>query len=630
MKNPAAWLLATPLLAAPQIATATTPDSVLVAAADVAEMSLEDLARVRVTSVSGRPRPAHLSAASLFVITSEDIRRSGAGSLPEALRLAPNLQVARLNANQWAISARGFNNTIGNKLLVLVDGRTIYSPLYSGVFWDTHETVLHDVERIEVISGPGGTLWGANAVNGVINVITRAAAATPGTAVSVQAGRDGHRASLRHGGRLGDDTAWRAHALRVDRDRTAFPSGQERSDALRLSQAGLRADWTRTGRSVTLQSELYEGRGDGGSNLAPDLSGGHLLGRWRQAAADGSNWELQGYVDVAERHDDVVFRDRTRTLDLQFNHVPVVGERHRLIWGFGHRSARSRTRPTAFVRFDPEEKSLRWSNAFVQNEWAATPQLQITTGIKAERNVYSGTEWLPTLRASYQLSETQLAWAGLSRAVRAPARLDREFFFPANPPFIIAGGPDFKSEVANVLEIGYRGQQGPGITYAATLFHHDYERLRAGRSGPTPVENRARGHVSGLEVWGSVDLHARWRLSGGWVHLAKSLSADALSPPSSVPNLGNDPRNRWVLRSTATPFERVELDATLRRSSELPDPAVPARTVADVRLGWRFAPAWEASLVIENVGNRRVPEFSPAETSGFGRSAQLRVVYTPE
>ncbi len=592
-------------------------------------MSLEELATVRVTSVTGRPRPANESAASLFVITAEDIRRSTARSLPEALRLAPNLQVARLSANQWAISARGFNNTIGNKLLVMIDGRTIYSPLFSGVFWDTHEVVLPDIERIEVISGAGATLWGANAVNGVINVITRSAADTEGTLVHVEAGEGGHQLALRQGGRLGADGAWRAHALRIERDATRLQDGQARSDAMQKKQIGARADWTLPGRTLTLQGDIYEGRGAGGSNLAPTISGGNLLGRWQETAADGSNWQVQAYVDVARRHDDVIFRDRTRTVDLQFNHAPMLSASHKLIWGFGHRAATGRTRPTALVRFDPEEKSLKWSNLFVQDEWAATPNLRITGGLKAESNVYTGTEWLPTLRAAYQLGESGLVWASASRAVRAPARLDREFFFPANPPFVIAGGPNFRSEVARVYELGYRGQHPAGVSYSTTLFHHDYQRLRAGTAAPTFVENLAQGRVSGFEAWGSVDLEPRWRVSGGWVHLVKALTADPASPPTSVPNLGNDPRNQWLLRSTAAPFEGLDVDLTVRRVSALPEPAVPAYTAADLRLGWRLAPGLEVSLLVNNLGNRRKPEFAPAETSVFGRSAQLRLVWTP-
>jgi iron complex outermembrane receptor protein len=593
----------------------------------VAELSLEELGQVLVTSVTGRPLPEQEAADSIFVITAEEIRRSGVRNLPEALRLAPNLQVARLNANQWAISARGFNNSIGNKLLVLIDGRTIYSPLYSGVFWDSHELLLPDIERIEVISGPGGTLWGANAVNGVINIISRPAAATQGGLVLAEGGEASRRLAARQGGRLGDSGHWRAHAMQVERERSQLASGAERRDGLRHRQAGLRADWQHAARRLTLQGEVYDGRGDGGSNLAPELSGGHLLGRWQETAEDGGNWQLQAYADVARRHDDLIFRDRTRTLDLQFNHAPALGPQHRLLWGFGHRQARSRSEATPLVRFDPAARTLRWSHVFVQNEWLVTPRLNLTAGLKAERNVYTGTEWLPTLRASYRVADVGMAWASLSRAVRAPARLDREFYFPANPPFIIQGGPDFRSEVATVAELGWRARPLPALSYAVTAFHADYERLRAGRAGPTPVENRARGHVSGLEAWASLELNPRWRLAGGVVGLDKALQADALSPPSSVPNLGNDPRWQALLRASATPLQRLEVDLTLRHVSRLPQPVVPAYTVADLRLGWRVADALEASLFVANLGDRAVSEFDPAEASRFGRAAQLRLLW---
>jgi iron complex outermembrane receptor protein len=264
---------------------------------------------------------------------------------------------------------------------------------------------------------------------------------------------------------------------------------------------------------------------------------------------------------------------------------------------------------------------------FVQDEVSLSDRLQLTGGAKVETNVYTGAEFLPTLRATWGLGDLGLLWGSMSRSVRAPARLDRNFYLPAKPPFIIEGGPNFQSEVAHVFELGYRGQL-PGAGYSVTAFHTEYQKLRAGRASPTTVENLAFGDVSGMEAWGSLDLTPAWRLSGGWVELRESLHATADSPPSSVPNLGNDPRRQLTLRSSARLPAEVQFDVTLRHVSALPDPVVPAYTVADVRLAWPVTRAVEASVLVQNLGPRHV-EFDPANSSRLGRSAFLRVEWRP-
>lgn len=594
------------------------------AAPPLLDLSLEELAQVPVTSVTGRPTPVRQAAASVFVIGREDLRRSGATSLPEALRLAPNLQVARLNATQWAISARGFNNAIGNKLLVLVDGRTVYSPLYGGVFWDAQLVLLEDVERIEVISGPGATLWGANAVNGVINVITRPAGETTGSLAVAQGGEDGWQVSARHGARWGGRGAWRAWVQHDVRDATDRLDGTVRDDGTRRSAAGLRADWVGTADHLMVEGGLVRGGDDTPTNLAPRLSGAHLLARWRHRDEDGGNWQLQAYVDESRREEPVLFHDRTRLADLEFNHAPAAFGRHQLLWGLGLRAADSVTEPTAFVAFDPVRRRQRWASAFVQDEMALAERWHLTAGLKLERNVFAGTEVLPTVRLRHDLSDRHTLWAGWSRAVRAPARLDRDFHFPARPPYLIEGGPDFRSEVAKVTELGWRGQVA-AVNGSLTAFHADYDRLRAGRDAPTRIENLAWGRVWGVEGWGSVEVRAGWRLSAGFVELRKSLRTDPASPPSSVPNLGNDPEHQWMLRSQASLSPAVEFDLTLRHVSALPQPAVPAYTVADLRLAWQARPGLELSLIGQDLGRPAHAEFNPADASRFGPRAWLRL-----
>jgi iron complex outermembrane receptor protein len=584
--------------------------------ADLGDLSLEELGQIPVTAVTGRPRSVQDAAASIFVITAEDIRRSAATSLPEALRLAPNLQVARINANQYAITARGFNNAIGNKLLVMIDGRTVYSPLFSGVFWDAQQVMLEDVERIEVISGAGATLWGANAVNGVINVITRSAQDTSGLLVAGHAGTSGNEASVRFGDRF-DGGAWRVYATQLDRAHTTLSSGQAIDDHQDRQQAGFRTDWRRPADTVTMQGDLYQAGGDGRTTTAADMSGANLLARWQHDLADGSNWQLQGWFDQASRDEAIEFHDHARTVDLQFDHVPALSKDHQLIWGLGYRHAIDQTDPTLFVAFVPATRTLQWTNIFVQDEYRASAGLRLTGGVKVETNVYTGPEFLPTLRATYDVGGLGTVWASASRAVRAPARLDRDFYLPAKPPYIIEGGPTFDSEVANVFELGLRGQPAAGIGYSVTVFHDQYQKLRAGQAAPTTIDNLAWGGVSGAEAWGNADLARDWRVSVGWMLLRESLRAAPAAGPGSVANLGNDPRQQWSIRSMSRLAQAIDVDVTLRHVAALPAPAVPAYTVADLRLAWKCRPGLAISLLGQDLGRRHV-EFDPSDSTRFG------------
>jgi iron complex outermembrane receptor protein len=596
-----------------------------VAADHLADLTLEQLADVEVTSVTGRPERANDAAASIYVITGEDIRRSAATSLPEALRLAPNLQVARLNAGQYAITARGFNNAIGNKLLVLVDGRTVYSPLFSGVFWDAVDVRLQDIERIEVISGAGGTLWGANAVNGVINVITSAARERKGVRASARAGQDGSEVSAEIGVPVGSAGHVRAYALNVHRDNTERADGVERPDASTKTQVGFRSDWSLAGGGLTVQGDAYEAGESTSSNLAPRLSGTNLLGRWERRMEDGSSWQLQAYWDVSRRDDDVLFHDRTRTFDVQLNHSVPLAPAHKLIWGAGHRSSRSEANPT-LVLFVPETRSLSWTNVFAQDEIRVSEPLRVTIGAKLESNVYTGLEVLPTLRAAYKLGETRTLWASASRAVRAPARIDRELFLPTTPPFSIQGGPEFESEIANVYELGYRAQPSSATSYSVTVFHHDYRRLRGGTLAPTFVENRIAGVVEGLEAWASHELTSFWRLSGGWLELRKSLRAAPGTSPNSINDLGNDPTRQWKLRSSMNLPGRVQLDVAVRHIGALPAPAVAAYTATDLRLAWQASRQLTLSLLVQNLFDPAHVEFNAVNVaSQIPRSAFLAV-----
>src|SRR3989449_7459116 len=359
---------------------------------DLADLSLEELANLEVTSVSRRAERLSDAPASIFVITGDDIRRSGATSIPEALRLAPNLEVARVDSRQYAISARGFNqpSAIANKLLVLIDGRTVYTPLFSGVFWDAQDTLLEDVDRIEVISGPGATLWGANAVNGVINVISRRAADTQGTLLVAGAGNLERGAAARQGGKLGEDGAFRVYGKIWDRDHTSRADGTSVQDSWDSGQAGFRADWGTAVGAFTLQGDAYPGTIDSATAGDIPISGGNLLGRWSRPLAGGDRGQGPSHFDNTEREIPGTFEERLNIFDVEFQHALRVGSQHSVIWGGGYRRADDHVTNTAAIAFLPADRNLRWGNLFVQDEIALHgDQLRLTLGIQAQSNPYT-------------------------------------------------------------------------------------------------------------------------------------------------------------------------------------------------------------------------------------------------
>lgn len=601
----------------------------------VADLTLEELGQVEVTSVSRRAQRLDEAASSIFVITGDMIRRAGATTLPEALRLAPNLQVARIDAAQYAISARGFNNAIGNKLLVLIDGRTVYAPFFSGVLWDQHDVMLDDVDRIEVISGPGATLWGANAVNGVINVITRPAGQTQGTLVAVAAGGRAAALAVRQGVSLGAGrtTPVRLYVKAARNDPTRTEAGPLASDGGHRRQAGFRADGAAAGGRFTLQGDAYRGRFQhrgvfGPFELTPiEVSGANLLARWTARLAGGSDLRLQAYVDHTRRKDAVLYSPRVDVADIEFQHGYTAG-RHQWLWGGGYRRARDNIEPGVFFAFLPPRRTMSWKNLFVQDTVRLGDTLDLGVGLKLERNGYTGTEALPSVRLGWQPAPHRLWWVAASRAVRAPARLDREIVLPPTPPYLIGGGPHFVAEVARVLEVGHRSQPRPSLNFSATVFWHDWDRLRSGQRPPgAQVQNMIQGATYGAELWGAWQATPAWRLSAGLTALRKKLRLKSGSTdPEGPRNLGNDPSHQWTLRSALDLPHRQALDITVRRVGALPDPAVPAYTAVDLRYGWRASSQTEVSVVVENLFDARHPEFNAAPArSEIGRAVQVQL-----
>lgn len=596
--------------------SAQTPDR-------LGELSIEELANVAVTSVSRRAQPIGEAPASIFVITSDDLERAGIRTFAAALRLAPNLQVARIGSADYAITSRGFNHQTGtaNKLLVMIDGRIVYTPLYSGVFWDEHNAITEDIDRIEVVGGPGGTLWGANAVNGVINIVSRDAHETTGILATGGAGSNGGGSlALRYGARAGDGGAFRVYGLGISRGSSP--------NEWRTLQGGFRSDWSDARNTLTFQGDLYRGNAEStpaaGINR-PNIDGGNLLARWSRRFSATSGFQVQAYGERANRllSSGVRADVDAAAIDAQYN--ADIGSRHNLVLGGGWRTTKDSfiAGPgTAFL--DPDMRTLNYANVFVQDTIQLAPSIDLIAGVKLEDNDYSGLEYLPNARVSWRITPDQLAWAAVSRAVRTPARLDREFISPG----ILAGGPDFESEDVVAYEAGYRAQPTENFWFSASAFYNVYSDLRTIEAStpttyPLVIKNGMEGETYGLEAWGAYAITDWWRLNWGasWFHKDLKLKPGSRDVPG-VAYAGNDPDYQFTLRSLMDLGRRAELDLSMRAIDELPSPVVPSYVTVDARLGYRLTDNVEVSLTGYNLtGESHVEFINPAlPANSYSRS----------
>jgi iron complex outermembrane receptor protein len=593
----------------------------------LADLTLEQLSEVVVTTVSRREERLEDVAASVFVISNEDIRRSGATSLPEVLRLAPQLNVARADANQYAISARGFNNVLANKMLVLIDGRTAYTPLFSGVFWEAQNVLLEDIERIEVVTGPSAALWGTNAVNGLIHVITRSAALTQGAAASVHAGGEGRGAAARYGGRLSRGGHFRLYAQSWNRDHTELADGRDVRDEANGVQAGFRADWGAPGDAFTLEGDVYRADIDQEPSER-EISGGHVLGRWERALPGESQLSLQVYAERTERDHPLVFAQTLDTIDGVVQYAFRPSPSHRMLVGAGYRHSHDKVDNRETLAFQPARVRQKWSRVFAQDQIGLGRSVEVTLSASAEHNPYTGTEFLPSVRVAWRASASTLLWGSLSRAVRAPSRIDRDLYLPPDPPFFLAGGPDFDSEVSVIAELGVRTQPTRALSYGLTAFHHEHERLRSVR--PTAdgltFDNDIEGSTAGLQGWLSWRVMDRWRLSAGGVMLRQDLHVvDGRVDVGGLAALGNDPREWASVRSSLDITPTLAWDVAVRHVGSLPDPHVSAYTATDMRLAWRLPHDNELSLVVRNLFDPRHAEWGAEDSrTEFRRTAWLQ------
>ena len=636
------------------------------AAPDLFERSIEELGELRVTSASRRSEPLRGAASSIFVITAEDIRRSGFSSLPEVLRLAPGVEVAREGAHSWTISIRGFTSDLSNKLLVLIDGRSVYSPLFAGVFWDAQDTLLQDIERIEIISGPGGTLWGANAVNGVINIITRSAWETTGTLVEIGAGNEQVGSfGLRHGFSVTDDIAARGYLKYSDQDPSELPSGGEAVDDGRRVQGGFRMDWERDDSSrITIQGDIYDAklgallRGDFtlGTLPGPDLPGdvdiaGHnLLARWGRQLAVDENIQLQAYYDHTSRDIPGSFNEKRDTLDIDFQHNFTAADRHNIVWGAGFRLTSDEIDNTLFASFVPDERTDRTFSLFIEDEIRLFDNLFLTVGTKVENNDYTDFEFQPNVRAAFALDERQTVWAAVSRAVRIPARLntDLELTAPFSIPGIpvplyvnVVGTDDYRSEELVATEAGYRVALAPGLSLDLAMYYNEYDDLQtqepAGIAavGDPPeylllsatLANGMKGETFGGTLVANWQPVSNWRLQFQYAYIDFDLELKAGAEDTGALSIaGNSPAHQAAVHSYLELPANFNLYTGIRYVDELPALAVPDRTAVDVSLGWRPIERLRASLTVRDVNDDAHLEFGGGNL--IERSAYLKAVWT--
>ncbi len=630
--------------------------------ASLANMSPEELMKIPVT-ILGPSQTVSRTPAAVSVVTADDIQRSGAQNLPEALRLVPGLDVAQMDAAQWAVSVRGFNDQFANKLLVLQDGRSLYTPLFAGVVWDVQGTMLEDIDHIEVVRGPGATLWGANAMNGVINILTKNAADTQGWLVRAGGGnQDLASIAARYGGKIGDAAYYRLYATYNAHDNADMPGGGSAHDPWQLGRAGWRTDWNAAGgNTLTFQGDGYLGGVDEMLTIydpaSPTLSsqirddmrvgGANALGRWRHTISDSADFQLQAYYDFTTRDAARVFDEQRHTFDLSWQNEFAAGDRHRIVWGLGYRVTADQQKNSDTIQFNPLHDTVNLFSGFAQDEIALVPErLSLTLGSKLEHNDYTGWEvepgarlrWTPWRASASRALASQTFWASVSRAVRTPSRAEEAIMlFQPNTPSpgvttVISGNTGFESETMLAYEIGWRAALTENLSVDAAAFYNDYHRLRSleptGFSlGPPPtasvyLANGLTGDSYGAELsatWRPAFAQNRWRLTPAYSFLKMNLHprAGSSDTTSAAQSEGQSPQNQFSMRSSLDLPGGVTADAALRFVDSLKFPqqgvSLGSYWELDARLAWRINPHLEISLVGHNLLHGEHQEFIPTE-----------------
>ena len=613
---------------------------------DLTDISIEDLMNINVTSVSKKSQPITEAAAAIFVITQEDIRRSGATSIPDALRMAPGVQVAKIDANKWAVTARGSNGRFANKLLVLMDGRSLYTPIYSGVFWENVDTILEDIDRIEVIRGPGASLWGANAVNGVINIITKTSEKTKGFLASGSAGTEERgNVSLRYGGQIGKDTPFRVYVKGFERDAGSDRQGDDMEDDWRYLRGGFRIDHQNDSRDhFTVQGDVFDGT-NGETITAPILSppysttfnhdhkekGYNILGRWTRTLESLSEISLQTYYDRNE-HTLHLSNVDVDTLDVEFQHRFPMGTYHDITWGLGYRFYQDHFQANSdLLSMSPESKSFNIFNAFLQDEVGFfDKRLLLTLGSKIEYNDFTQFEIQPNARLLWKPNDRHSSWIAVSRAVRTPSRVenDASALMAIIPPpdmgplpvaVVFYGSDDFDSEKLTAYELGYRVHATSSLTLDASLYYNEYERLRETAAGapipagspptlmilPASTTNNTKGEIYGFELAAEWNTFEWMRFRPAYTYMENDIE---YSPTDIL--AAQDPRHQISLRTSIDLPRNLECDLWYRYVGEISD-TIGGYDTVDVRLGWKCTRNLELSIVGQNLLDSHHAEFQP-------------------
>lgn len=619
---------------------------------DLTQASMEDLLNAHVTSVSKKDQSLFKAGAAVFVISQEDIRHSGAANIPDLLRMVPGVNVARIDANTWAISIRGFNTRYSDKVLVLIDGRSVYTPSFSGVYWDQIDLPLEDIERIEVIRGPGGTVWGANAMNGVINIISKNSKATTGGLISAGTGTEENAQGIaQYGDQLGRTATYRAFGRYSNVETSALADGSDGADAWHKFHGGFRSDWDFSrSDSLTIQGDLMQAR-EGQtlttvlSNQLPTIAtfndrisvdSGNLLTRWKHTLQNGSDFSLQFYYDRFNRVDQAI-EEKLSTVDFDFQHHLTVGSWQDIVWGGGFRRYNDVLGSGYDVVFTPRQKFDNLYSAFVQDEIRLTKSVSLTAGSKVEHNPYSGFDWSPSSQLVWTPTDRQAVWASASQAVRQPSRMDSAIHydittFPVDANsfgvLTLLGNPKTDREQLRDYELGYRIQPVKRLSLDLTAFRSYYKNLETSEPGapyfietpgpphyifPLYVGNMARARTYGGEIFANWEVTSRWRISPGASFVRINVTKDPGSQDSTVQGAAGDtPQRQFEIRSFAKLLRNLDWDTSVFFVGKLIDDGIPAYTRVDTRLGWRIGESIELSVVGQNLLAPRHTEFGDA------------------
>jgi iron complex outermembrane receptor protein len=636
---------------------------------DLTQKSLEDLMNIEVTSVSKKEQKTSQAAAAIFVISHEDIVHSGALNIPDLLRMVPGLDVAQIDAGKWAISARGFNGQYSNKLLVLIDGRTVYSPIFAGVFWDSQNVPLDSIARIEVIRGPGAAIWGSNAVNGVINIITQSAGDTQGGYIGAGAGNASTGPeTIRYGGKARNLGAYRASAEGFHLNALPTLAGLDGHDDWRLVHGGFRTDTTISAKdSLTTEGEIYQGNAgeiaffpvsllppeNATAALRDRYSGGNLLTRWNRTFSPGSETSLQVYFDRTARSDST-YNLGQNTFDIDFQDHILWGARQDIVWGFGYRLSSDEMSPTFRISVTPASRRTQLFSSFVQDEITVRPdRFYLSLGARLEHNDYTGFDLQPTARMVWTPDSKNSVWGAVSSADRTPARTDTDFrvnfeVLPGSPetgnlPMLVSlfGNPNQKNEQLTAFETGYRTALTSRFSLDSTVFYNHYHDLVSVEPGATRIEtnpapvhllipesfgNGLFGETHGIEAFADWKMASFWTLSPGYTFFSMHLhpfagSQDVTSAPGTE---GGTPDHQAQLRSSVILPRNLQWNASAYFVNRLPAQSIPSYTRLDTGLTWHAGERVSLSVVGQNLLRDLHPEYSGPDStvqSGLMRRA---------